>query len=119
VEVDHREVRPPHDLRQLGHAELVGMPARRKRDPRDLDPVGPFLRHPLLIDLLALDPVREAAELRRPLAERADDPVADGEVVVDEVALGWPASAKSTLSGFVTRTTRVPTSSSTKGEAIP
>ena len=30
VEVDHGEVRGPGDLRELGHAELVGMAARRE-----------------------------------------------------------------------------------------
>ena len=52
--------------------------------------LGPLLGHALLVDLLARDPVREAAELGRSLAERADDAVADGEVVVDEVALRVP-----------------------------
>ena len=87
VEVDHGEVRGPGDLRELGDAELVGMAARRERDARRLDPLGALLGHALLVDLLALDPVREAAELRRPLAQRADDALADREVVVDEVAL--------------------------------
>ena len=87
VEVDDGEVRAPDDLRDLGHAQLVRVPARGERDTRHLDPVGPLLGHALLVDLLARDPVREAAELRRTLAERAHDAVADGEVVVDEVAL--------------------------------
>ena len=83
----------------LGHAQLVGVTARRERDARGLDPLGPLLGHALLVDRLALDPVREAAELRRPLAQRADDPVADGEVVVDEVALRLPGCREQHLVG--------------------
>ena len=99
MEVDHREVRPPDDLRDLGHAELVGVPSGGERDARDLDPLGPLLGHALLVDLLARDPVREAPELRRPLAQRADDPVADREVVVDEVALRVPGVGEQHLVG--------------------
>ena len=92
VEVDDGEVRRPGDLRDLGHAELVGVPAGRERDARRLDPLGPLLGHPLLVDHLALDPVREAAQLRRALVERADDAVADREVVLDEIELRLAAA---------------------------
>ncbi len=87
VEVDDREVGGPGDLRDLGHAELVRVAAGRERDTRGLDPLRPLLGHTLLVDHLALDAVREAAQLRRALVERAHDPVADREVVLDEVAL--------------------------------
>ena len=90
MEVDHGEVRPPDDLRELRHAELARVSARRERDERYLDPLGALLGNALLVDLLALDPFGEAAELCRSLVERTDDPVADGEVVVDEVALRVP-----------------------------
>ena len=99
MEVDHREVRPPDDLRDLGDAQLVGVPSRGEGDPRHLDPLGPLLRHALLVDLLARDPVREAPQLRRPLAQGADDPLADGEVVVDEVALRVPGVGEEHLVG--------------------
>ena len=99
VEVDHGEVRGPDDLRELGHAELVGVPPRGEGDAGGLDPVGPLLGHALLVDLLALDPVREAAELRRPLVQRAHDPLADREVVVDEVALRLPGCREQHLVG--------------------
>ncbi len=39
AELERREVRRPDDVRELGDAELVGVPARRKRDARGLDPV--------------------------------------------------------------------------------
>ena len=57
MEVQGRQVRCPRDLRYLGHAELVGMPARGERDARGPHPLRPLLRHPLLVDLLTLDAV--------------------------------------------------------------
>ena len=87
MEVDDGEVRRPGDLRDLGHAELVRMPAGREGHARGLDPLGPLLGHALLVDHLALDAVREAAQLRRPLVERTHDPLADREVVLDQVPL--------------------------------
>ena len=77
MEVDHGEVRGPDHLRELGDAELVGVPAGRERDAGGLDPLRALLGHALLVDLLALDPVREAPQLRRPLAQRPDDSLAD------------------------------------------
>ena len=99
VEVDHGQVRRPRNLGELGHAELVGMPSGRERDARRLDPLGPLLGHALLVDLLALDPVREAAQLGRPLAQRPHDALADREVVADEVALGVPRGREQHLVG--------------------
>ena len=97
VEVDHGEVRRPDDLRELRHAELVGVSAGGKGDARSLDPLGALLGHALLVDLLAFDPVREAAQLGRPLAQRPHDPVPDRDVVVDEVALRVPGARKEHL----------------------
>ncbi len=75
-------------LRELGHAQLVGgAPEPREVDLDRLDPVGGARRDPLLVDLLAVDAGREAVQHARPLAQRADDPVADGDVVVREVEL--------------------------------
>ncbi len=87
VKVDHGEVRGPHDLRHLGDAKLVGVAAGRERHPGRLDPLGTLLGNALLVDLLALDPVGKAAELRRPLAQGTHDALADGEVVADEIPL--------------------------------
>jgi hypothetical protein len=97
MEVDHGEVCGPGDLGDLGHAELVRVPPGRERDPGSLDPVRPLLGHALLVDHLALDPVREPAQLGRTLVERAHDPVADGEVVVDQVTLRLLAGRKEHL----------------------
>ena len=99
MEVDHGEVRGPGDLRELGHAELVGVTAGRERDARRLDPLGALLGHPLLVDLLALDPVGKAPQLGRPLAQRAHDALADREVVADEVALRVARGRKQHLVG--------------------
>src|SRR5205807_5689653 len=45
----------------------------------------------LLVDLLAVDARREAVQHARPLPQRADDPVADGDVVAGERELGIAA----------------------------
>ena len=87
VEVDDGEVCGPDHLRELGDAELVGMTARGEGHARRLDPLRTLLGNALLVDRLARDPVREAAELRRPLVQRADDSLTDREVVLGEVAL--------------------------------
>jgi hypothetical protein len=97
MEVDDREVGRPGNVRELRDAELVRVPARRERHPGNFDPVRPLLGHALLVDLLALDAVREAAELRRPLVERAHDPLPDRQVVVDEIPLCLAARRKQHL----------------------
>ena len=118
MEVDDGEVRRPDDLGELGHAELVRVPARREGHARGLHPLRSLLGHALLVDLLARrcrpgsggagSAARTACARcrRRPRCSsrrgRASSCFAFG---------------KSTLSGFVTLTTRSPTSSSTKGEA--
>ena len=90
VEVDRPEVRGPGDLRELGDAQLVRVSPRGKRDARDLDPLGPALGDALLVDRLALGAAGVALQLRRPLVESADDPLADREVVADVVELRLP-----------------------------
>ena len=81
-------------------ADLVRVPARRELDPRGLDVVRRALRDPLLEERVAaallpgrqddarVDALRPALERRRPPRERAHDPVADREVVADDVELG-------------------------------
>ena len=97
VEVDRREIGGPRDLRELGDAELVGGAARGEGDGRGLDPVGPVLRHALLVDRLALGAVRVPLQLRRALVEHPHDALADGEVVLDEVELRLAARAEEDL----------------------
>src|SRR5262249_26838745 len=57
VEVDGGEIGSPRDLRELGHAELVGGATGGEGDGRRLDPVRAVLRHSLLVDRLALGSV--------------------------------------------------------------
>jgi hypothetical protein len=99
MEVDRAETRGPGHVRDLGHAELVRVPAGRKSDPRDLDPVGPLLGHPLLVDGLALGAAGMALELRRTLVQRAHDSLADGDVVLDVVELRLAALGEVDLVG--------------------
>ena len=99
VEVDRAQVRGPGHVRDLGHAELVGVAAGREGDARDLDPVGPLLGHALLVDRLALRAAGMALQLRGPLVERAHDPLADGDVVLDVVELRLAALGEVDLVG--------------------
>ena len=88
VELDRRHLHRPDDAAELGHAQLVGVPVvPREGDAHRLHPVGRAPRDPLLVDLLAVDAAREAVQHARPLAQRADDPVADAHVVAGEIEL--------------------------------
>jgi hypothetical protein len=51
---------------------------------------GAPVRDPLLVDLLAGQPLGEPVQHARPLAQRPDDAVADREVVVRQVEFGPP-----------------------------
>ena len=94
MEVERREVRRPHHLRHLRHAERVGVPSRGERDAHRLDPLGSLLGDALLVDRLRRGTVRVALEIRRPVAERPDDAVAHRAVVLHEVELRLLALAE-------------------------
>ena len=87
MEVERAEVRRPHHLRDLAHAQRVGVPPGGERHAHGLDPIRAMLGYALLVDRLGLGAVRVALEVRRPVAERPDDAVADRAVVLDEVEL--------------------------------
>ncbi len=87
AELERGEVRRPRDVRDLGDAQLVRVPAGRERHARGLDPVRPLLGHALLPDHLAADALRLAFQLAGTLVQCAHDPVADGDEVVHEVEL--------------------------------
>ena len=92
VELDRRHLHRPDDARQLGHAQLVGGALPPREEQLDgLDPLGCSGRQALLVHLVARQALGEAVQHARTLEERVDDPVADGEVVVDEVELGRAA----------------------------
>ena len=93
------------------------MPSRGKVT-RGLDPLRPLLGHALLVDHLALDAVREPPQLRRPLVERAHDPVADREVVADEIQLRLLPRREEHLVGVRHLDDRSPTSNSTNGDGM-
>ena len=73
----------------------------------------------LLVDLLAVDAAREAVQHARPLAQRADDPVADAHVVAGQVELGLAPRREVHPVGLEMRTVRSPTDSCTgSGEGV-
>ena len=73
----------------MGHQQGVRGPAGREGNPAGLEVVGVFIRHPLLVDLLAVDAVREALQMGRPVTQRGQHRArCDCAVVVDERALG-------------------------------
>jgi hypothetical protein len=88
MELHRRHLHGPDHRAELGHAELVGraVPSREVQPDR-LDPGRRTGRHPLLVDLVAGEPRREAVQHGRPLEERVDDAGADREVVLDQVEL--------------------------------
>jgi hypothetical protein len=74
---------------QVGRAQLVGRAPAREGDGRALHPRGYAPgRDALLEEHLALDAVREALEGGRAVVEGAHDPVADRQVVLEDVPLG-------------------------------
>ena len=92
VELDRRHLHRPDDAGQLGHAQLVGGALPPREEQLDgLDPLGCSGRQALLVHLVARQALGEAVQHARTLEERVHDPVADGEVVLDEVELGRAA----------------------------
>ncbi len=111
VERDRAELRGPGDDGELGGRDLVGGAAGGERDVRGLDVVGSALRHALLVERLALEalaggdpralhhPSGPALERRRPVAQRAQDPVAAREVVLHHLELRDPHGREVRLLG--------------------
>src|SRR5665213_1599308 len=99
VEDDGPQVGGPGNGRHLGHAQLVGVATRRKRDTGGLEPLGVVLRDPLLVDRLALDAVGESLQRARPLEERMHDARTYRQVVVDQVELGLATTGEVDLLG--------------------
>ena len=99
VERDRAHLRAPRDDGDLGRADLVRVPAGGELDPRRLHVVGSARHDALLVEGVALlavaggelepglDALRPALERRRPVAQRAHDPVLDRQVVLDHVEL--------------------------------
>ena len=87
VEVDDAEVDRPDDVGGVGGDQLLGGATRREGDGRRLQPLGHFLRHPLLPDRLLHDPVDEALHHGRPPAQVDQRRLGDRQVVLDDVEL--------------------------------
>src|SRR5439155_17257770 len=93
-ELERREIRGPRDVRELGDAQLIRVPAGGERDARSLDPVRALVGHAPLPDHLAADALGLALELARTLEECANDAVADADEVLHEVELRLAARGK-------------------------
>ncbi len=105
VEDDRAHLRRPGHVGEVGRAQLVGRAPAGELDLRGLDPRRHAAgRDPLLEEHLPLDALGEALQGGRPVPQRAQDAVADGEVVLEDVALGVTLLREETLSGLVSRT---------------
>ena len=92
MELDRGHLHGPDHAAELGHAELIRRPSKAGEvDLHGLHPVRGALRQPLLVHLVAVDPLREPVQHARPLAQAPDDPVADAHVVPGQVELGLAA----------------------------
>ena len=91
MELHGRHLHRPDDRPELGDAQFVGgaVPAGEVQ-PHGLQPRRGPVRDPLLVDLLAGQPLGEPVQHARPLPQRPDDAVADREVVVRQVEFGPP-----------------------------
>jgi hypothetical protein len=95
VELDGAHLDRPDDVGEPRHTQLVGMQAPPGEvEPDGLDPGWGPSGEALLVDLLAVDAVREAMQHAGSLPQRVDDAGADGEVVAGEVELGLPAGGE-------------------------
>ena len=102
VERQRAQVRAVRDHRELGRADLVGGAAAGEGDRRGLHVVGRPLRNPLLVERVAPvvrpggelraleDPARPALQGGRPIPQRTQDAVADGQEVLHHVEFGQP-----------------------------
>jgi hypothetical protein len=91
VEVDAAEVDDPGEAgRVRDDREVSRAPAAREQDVHCLEPFRMLLRHTLLVEEEAVDAVRVAEHLHRPLAHVREEAVGEVKVVPDEVALGQP-----------------------------
>lgn len=88
VEGERAEVGGPDDGGHLRGADLVGRAATGEGDAGRGDPFGEVLRGTLLVEELALDPVHEALEGGRPVAQGAGDAGPHSQEVLGHVPLG-------------------------------
>jgi hypothetical protein len=87
MELEAGEVRHPGEGGGLARNDLFGRAAGGKAQCGRLDPGRTRSRRTLLVEEIAVDPVRVADENIRAVACRAQRAVGDGEVVIHEVEL--------------------------------
>ena len=102
VEGDRAQLRGPGDDGEVGRRDLVSRASGGEGDVSRLDVGRSPLRHPLLVERVALEPLtrRDLRTLdhspgpplqgRGPVAQRAQDPVAAVEIVLHHLELGDP-----------------------------
>ncbi len=112
--------------RDLGRADLVGGASRRERDVDGLDVVGRALGHPLRVERVGVvgrwsawlsrmpsrTPLGQRSRAVGRLAQRAQDAVADDDVVLDHLELG-------DLGGRARSPRRSPGRGWTRGRRVP
>ncbi len=98
VQRDGSHLCGPDDVGGTRHAQRLGAAPRREGHVAGLDPVGRTFRQPFLVDLVALDPVREALQVGGPVAQGRQDGTAGvgghRPVVVRDVTFGAALGAE-------------------------
>ena len=87
VKVDGSQARGPRHRPHLGDAKLIRHGARSGNRPGRSRSTAARLRHPLLVDRLALGAARVSLQRAGALVERPDDALSHLHVVVDKVDL--------------------------------
>ena len=89
MELDRGHLHRPDHAAQFGDAQLVGCPLEPGEEQLDgLHPGRRAAGQPFLVHLVAAESLREPVHHARPLPQRADDPVADTQVVLRQIQLG-------------------------------
>ena len=91
MQLDAAEVRNPREAGGVGDHGKVRLVAGRVIDVDGLEPLGMRIRHPFLIEEVAVDAVRVPLHLHRPLAHVVEHRVGDVDVVLHEIAFGQAA----------------------------
>ena len=88
MQLEAAEVGDPGEARGVVDDELLGLATGGEVQGRRAQPLGPRRRRALLIEGLARRSVDEALQHDGPVADAAERAVGDGQVVVDQIALG-------------------------------
>ncbi len=97
VEVDAPQVDHPGQLGGVADDNLLGGSARRKAEHRRLDPRRAVRGRSLLEEGLPLGALDKALERHRALGDAPHGALGDGQVVVEQVALGVPGKREEDL----------------------